>query len=79
MVTAQTLPHIIQAERSFFAITLYGLERQREQDDRPLDMSDASWEAIWTGDAFPALKEQANFSTLLEYYDHFTACIERFL
>jgi len=65
----QTLPHIIQAERSFFAITLYGLERQRSQDARPLEMSDARWEAFWAEDEFPALKDTADFSTLLAYYD----------
>jgi uncharacterized damage-inducible protein DinB len=65
----QTLPHIIQAEGSFFAITFYGLERQRSQDDRPLEMSDAYWEAFWEGDEFSTLKDSGAFSALLAYYD----------
>ncbi len=35
-----TLLHIVQAEGTFFAITAYAIERERANDDRPLEMSD---------------------------------------
>ncbi len=65
----RVLAHIVQAERTFFAIVLYTLERQRSGDGRPLEMSDKAYEAFWTGDPFEQIKEKGSFSELLAYYD----------
>jgi len=63
------LVHFVQAERTFFAIVYYTLERQRSGDDRPLEIPDETWEAFWAGDPFEQLKEKGRFSELLAYYD----------
>lgn len=63
------LVHFVQAERTFFAIVYYTLERQRSGDDRPLEMPDEAWEAFWAGDPFVQIKEKGHFSELLAYYD----------
>lgn len=64
------LAHFVQAERTFFAIVLYTLERQRSGDGRPLEMSDEAYEAFWAGDPFEQIKEKGSFSELLAYYDN---------
>ena len=62
------LRHIVKAERTFFAITSYALERSRRQDGRPLEMSDEAWEAFWAGDTYDRLAESGSFSEILAYY-----------
>lgn len=64
----QVLAHMIQAERSFFAITHYALQRVRGQGDLPLEMSEDAFGAFWAGDTFPRLREQGPFAELWAYY-----------
>lgn len=66
--------HIIDAERSFFAITRYAIERTRPSGHRepewPLAMSDEAWDKFWADsqDRFEEIKESAPLSDLLDYY-----------
>ena len=62
------LLHIVKAERTFFAITHYTLQRARTQDGRPLEMSDEAWDDFWAGDPSEDLAENGAFSALLAYY-----------
>jgi hypothetical protein len=62
------LLHILRAQRSFFAITSYAVQRIRTQDGRPLALSDASWEAFWAGDPFEALNESGAYSDIGAYF-----------
>lgn len=62
------LLHIVQAERAFFAITAYGLERERTQDNRPLALSDADWELFWQNHSLVQVDENSPFSDILAYY-----------
>ncbi|HEX7973439.1 MAG TPA: DinB family protein [Anaerolineales bacterium] len=60
--------HIIETERSFFSVLYYTLESDRLDDDRPLKIPDAAWDAIWAGDTFERVQEKAPLSELLAYY-----------
>ncbi len=65
----KALLHIVEAERTFFAITNYSVDRERAQDGRALEMSDQDFETFWAGDPFEQLKENGSFSEILTYYD----------
>lgn len=62
------LRHIVETERTFFAINHYAVERARARDGRPLDMSDQAWDAFWAGDPFDELAEHGAFSQIWAYY-----------
>lgn len=63
-----TLAHIIQAERSFFAIVSFTLDRARQGELAPAEMNEEVWDAFWAGDPFRHLHENAPFSALMDYY-----------
>jgi hypothetical protein len=65
----KVLAHIVGAERSFFAVTLDAIQRQRTSDDRPMEMTDEAWYAFWAGDTFDQLKSEGVLSSTLDYYD----------
>jgi hypothetical protein len=62
------LCHFVKAEGTFFAISYYALERARAQDGRPLAISDADWDAFWTGDPYEAIMASGSFTDILAYY-----------
>jgi uncharacterized damage-inducible protein DinB len=65
----QVAAHVIQAERTFLAITQDALERVRSQDGRPLEMSDEAYERFIQGDQLEGLLETgAPLSQLMTYY-----------
>ena len=65
----QVVPHILGAERSFFAVIRYALERSRLADDRPIEMPDEAFEEFWTRDGFESRLSQGPVSALMAYYD----------
>jgi hypothetical protein len=62
------LVHIVQAERGFFATDLYGLERARANDGRPLEMSEENWNAFWADAPFAMLSESGTFTEIQAYH-----------
>jgi len=64
----QILPHIIGADRAFFIVIQYTLERARTNDDLPLEMSDEYFDAFQRSDEFPQIAEKAPLSMLVDYY-----------
>jgi hypothetical protein len=74
----QVVPHILGAERSFFAVVRYTLERSRLADDRPIAMPDEAFEQFWTSDGFESQLSQGPLSALMAYYDawHLTVAQE---
>lgn len=63
-----TLLHILRAARSFFAVCVYAQERNNSSEKRPLEMSDAEWDAFWSGDNFTHIAESGSFSELYAYW-----------
>lgn len=66
----EVLVHIIDAERTFFAINLDALRFVRAQGGTPPEMSDEAWETFWVGDNFPEMKYSAPVSVLIAYYEN---------
>lgn len=63
------LLHIVDAERAFFAVIYRALEKTRTGDNRPLKLSEESWEAFWAGDTFEShIENQGSFTDILDYY-----------
>ncbi len=66
--------HIVESERSFFAVTRYAVERTRAadrgEDEWPLELSDEAWDEFWRSnqDVFEQIKDIAHLSELLDYY-----------
>ena len=69
------LYHIVGSERGFYAINLYGLEGKRLQDGRPMEMTEESWDAFWSGDAYNEIKDSHSWEKLLGYYSSLHACV----
>jgi hypothetical protein len=65
----EALLHIVNAERTFFAINDYGLKRARTDRALPPELSDEDWEAFWTGDRFEQDAKDGPVSTLMAYYE----------
>ena len=66
----QVVAHVVQAERTFLAITQDALERVRSHDGRPLEMSDEAYENFIRGDRLDDLLEAgAPLSQLMAYYN----------
>jgi uncharacterized damage-inducible protein DinB len=65
----QVVPHILGAERSFFAVIRYALERSRLADDRPIVMPDEAFDQFWASDGFESQLSQGSLSGLMAYYD----------
>ena len=63
------LLHTIQAERAFYGVTYYAIQRERSSGALPLELSDQDWEAMWPSDPFKQLKESGSFSQSMGYYD----------
>jgi hypothetical protein len=63
------LLHVIQAERAFYGVTLYALQRERSGGERPLALRDESWEAMWAGDPFHEIKASGTFNQAMRYYN----------
>ncbi len=66
----EVLVHIIDAERTFFAINLDALRFVRAQGGTPPEMSDEAWEAFWVGDNFTEMKSSGPVSALIAYYEN---------
>ncbi len=70
----ETLVHMLRAERSFFAICHYAVERERAigrgEPERPPALTDEDWDAFWaaSNDPFSGLRDQAPFSILMDYF-----------
>lgn len=63
------LLHILKAERTFFAILVYSIERFRRQDGRPLALSDADLDRFWAGDPFETLKVDGSYTEIMAYFE----------
>ena len=61
--------HILDAERTFFAILVYAVEREHSQDGQPLALSDEGWDAFWSGDPFDGLVENGRLSDIMAYFE----------
>ena len=66
---AQVVHHIVQAEKAFYAVNHYAVERLRTAEDRPVEMSDETWQEYWVSDDFEALKDSQSLSKIMAYYD----------
>ena len=65
----KVVAHILQAERAFYALTLYAVRRQHDGGQKPLEMSDEDWVAFWEGDAYDRAVQGEKLSEILAYYD----------
>jgi hypothetical protein len=65
----KVVAHILQAERAFYALSLYAVERQRGGNQKPEAMSDEDWIAFWEGDSFDQVKHGEKLSEVLAYFD----------
>ena len=65
----QVIPHLLGAERSFYAITRYAVDRLRLEDDRPIAMPDEAFKEFWTSDGFESLMSQGTLSALMTFYN----------
>ena len=63
------LLHIVQAEKAFYIINHYAVERARAKDQQPLEMPEETWSTYWDSDAFEEVKENQSLSRLMAYYD----------
>jgi hypothetical protein len=66
----EVLVHIIDAERTFFAINLNALIYVRAQGGSPPEITDEVWDRFWVGDSFANMKDSAPVSTLMAYYEN---------
>lgn len=64
----EVLLHVVRAERSFFGVIAYALERARSDQDLPLEIPDDVWDGYWVGDTFEEMRASAPLSGLLRYY-----------
>ena len=65
----KVVAHILQAERAFYALTLYAVQRLRDGSQKPLEMSDEDWVAFWEGDAYNRAVQGEKLSEILAYFD----------
>ena len=61
--------HIVGAERAFYAVNHYAVERLRVAEERPEEMPDETWEAYWFSDDFEQVIESQSLSKAMAYYD----------
>lgn len=64
----QVLLHMVKTDRSFYTVCNYALDRVRNRDDRPLEITDEAWDAFWAGDPFDRLQSIGSFSEIMAYY-----------
>jgi hypothetical protein len=60
--------HIVGAERAFYAVNHYAVERLSVAEERPEEMPDETWEAYWASDDFEQVIESQSLSKAMAYY-----------
>jgi hypothetical protein len=66
----QVVPHILGAERSFYAVTRYAVERLQAADDRPIEMPEEDFELFRASDDFKNLAKNSPLSVLMVFYEN---------
>ncbi len=66
----QVVPHILGAERSFYAVTRYAVERFQAPGDRPIEMPDEDFELFRASDDFKNLAQNSPLSALMDFYEN---------
>ncbi|RPI35201.1 MAG: DinB family protein [Chloroflexota bacterium] len=65
---SQILLHFTGAERAFFTLIYYAVQRLRSDPSLPVEMSEEYWIAFWEGDPFKQVAENGSFSDQKAYY-----------
>ncbi len=63
------VPHIIEADRSFYAMIHYTLERARSKEERPPAMPEEEFNTFWKSDNFDGIVETGSLRAMLDYYE----------
>ena len=63
------IPHVIEAERGFYAVIHYTIERSRSREERPLEMPDEEFNRFSKSDNFAQVAESGSLQAMLEYYE----------
>ena len=65
----QALNHIIRAEGNFYFMVHFALQDARSGAGQLTEVTEAMWEAFWSGDPYPELRESGSPGDLLAYYE----------
>ncbi len=73
----KVVSHILQAERAFYALTLYAVERLHGGEEKPVEMTEEDWAAFWAGDPFKQIVAGEKLAEILGYSSELHARILR--